>query len=229
MGNKFGNAYGLTVLIPVKNGAEDNRAYDKIVRDELQAWKLADISPLAKVPNTYLSRVFLLNDVFYEGKPAIEEHLNNKYLVFSSNFYGDLDTYLTGMWDAIEKELKDFLRHCVAFDNVKSAAGFVKYIKRCQIKNSLFFNGSTDKPLAEQLKALYVKQAFIHFAYLSQRYRYEGDEGARKLQDAFKRFTRLIQIDDTSEPTWKVGATVVDPNIEQSVKAIFDDEGGADQ
>ena len=229
MGNKFGNAYGLTVLIPIKHGTENNRAYDKILRDQLQAWPLDKDSPMSQVPNTYLSRVFLLNDVFYEGAPAIEEHLNNKYLVFSSNFYGELDAYLTGMWDAIGEMLKRFLRHCVAFDSVNSAPDFVSYIRRCQIKTSLFFNGSTDKPLAEQLKALYVKQAFIHFAYLSQHYRYEGDEGARKLQAAFGRFTELIQIDDTSGPSWKAGTTTVDPEIEQNVKSIFDDAGGADK
>ncbi len=227
MGNKFGNAYGLTVLIPVKQGAENNRAYDKIIRDQLQAWPLDTDSPMAKVPNTYLSRVFLLNDVFYEGNPAIEEHLNNKYLVFSSNFHGELDTYLTGMWNAIGDLLKGFLRHCVAFDTEGSAADFVKYIKRCQINNSLFFNGSNDKPLAEQLKALYVKQAFVHFAYMSQHYRYEGDEGARKLQAAFRRFVKFIQIDDTNGPTWEVAAAVVDPEIEQSIKSIVNDEGEA--
>lgn len=227
MGNKFGNAYGLTVLIPVKHGADGNRAYDKIIRDKLQAWRVDKDSPMAKVPNTYLSRVFLLNDVFYEGAPAIEEHLNNKYLVFSSNFYGELDAYLNGMWDAIGDLLKGFLQHCVAFDTVKSSADFVNYIKRCQINNSLFFNGSNDKPLPDQLKALYVKQAFIHFAYLSQRYRYEGDEGARKLQAAFKRFTEIIQIDNSSAPTWKTGAATVDPEIEQSVKSIFDDSAEA--
>jgi len=229
MGNRFGNAYGLTVLIPIKNGAENNRAYDKIIRDKLQEWPLDEKSPMSKVPNTYLSRVFLLNDVFYEGAPAIEEHLNNKYLVFSSNFHGELDDYLTGMWKAIGDLLEGFLEHCVAFDTVKSAADFVNYIKRCQIKTSLFFNGSSDKPLAEQLKALYVKQAFIHFAYLSQRYRYEGDEGARKLLAAFRRFTELIRIDDSSEPTWEVGITVVDPEIEKNVKSIFDDAGGAEK
>ena len=58
MGNKFGNAYGLTVLIPVKHGADGNRAYDKIIRDKLQAWRVDKDSPMAKVPNTYLSRVF---------------------------------------------------------------------------------------------------------------------------------------------------------------------------
>ena len=226
MGNKFGNAYGLTVLIPVKHGMENNRAYDKIIRDQLQKWPLDTLSPMAKVPNTYLSRVFLLNDVFYEGAPAIEEHLNNKYLVFSSNFFGELDTYLTGMWSAIGDLLKDFLQHCVAFDTVKSSADFVKYIKRCQINNSLFFNGSSDKPLPEQLKALYVKQAFVHFAYLSQQYRYEGGEGATKLQAAFRRFAKLIQIDDTGGPTWPVAAAVA-PRIEQSIKSIVDDGGEA--
>jgi hypothetical protein len=222
MGNRFGDAYGLTVLIPVKHGSEDNRSYDKIIRDQLQHWPLGKQSPLATVPNTYLARVFLLNDVFYEGAPAIEEHLNNKYLVFSSNFYGELDAYLAGMWTAIGDLLQDFLRHCVAFDTVRSSADFVRYIKRCQINNSLFFNGSNDKPLPEQLKALYVKQAFIHFAYLSQRFRYEGAEGAGKLQAAFKRFVDLIQIDDINDPSWPVAAEAA-PEIEQSIMSVVND------
>ena len=29
-------AYGLTVLIPIKHGTENNRSYDKIIRDRLQ-------------------------------------------------------------------------------------------------------------------------------------------------------------------------------------------------
>ena len=229
MGNRFGNAYGLTVLIPIKHGAEGNRAYDKIIRDQLQKWPLDRQSPLASVPNTYLARLFLLNDVFYEGAPAAEEHLKNKYLVFSSNFFGDLDTYLAGMWDALDELLKDFLKHCVAFDEVESSADFVKYIKRCQINNSLFFNGSTDKPLPEQLKALYVKQAFIHFSFLSQHFRYEGPAGAAKLQAAFKRFVEHIQIDDTNGPngpSWPV-ATDVAPDIERDIRTVVDDAGEA--
>ena len=226
MGNRFGNAYGLTVLVPIKHGTENNKAYDKIIRDQLQEWPLDRLSPMARVPNTYLSRVYLLNDVFYEGAPAIEEHLNNKYLVFSSNFFGDLDSYLTGMWAAIGDVLIDFLRHCVAFDKVHSAPDFVSYIKRCQINNSLFFNGSNDKPLPEQLKALYIKQAFIHFAYLSQQFRYEGVEGANKLQAAFKRFVKLIRIDDLDGPSWPIAATQA-PEIEQGIKSVVNGSGEA--
>ncbi len=226
MGNRFGNAYGLTVLIPIKHGAEGDRAYDKIIRDQLQIWPLSKQSPLASVPNTYLARLFLLNDVFYEGAPAKEEHLKSKYLVFSSNFFGDLDTYLAGMWDALDVLLKDFLQNCVAFDAVDSSADFVEYIKRCQIDNSLFFNGSNDKPLPEQLKALYVKQAFVHFAFLSQQFRYEGPEGAGKLQAAFKRFVKLIQIDNMNEPSWPVAAEVA-PVLEESIGTVFDGAGEA--
>jgi len=226
MGNQSGNAYGLTALIPIKHGAEGNRAYDKIIRDQLQKWPLDKHSPLASVPNTYLARLFLLNDVFYEGAPATEEHLKSKYLVFSSNFFGELDTYLAGMWDALDELLKDFLKHCVAFDEVESSADFVKYIKRCQINNSLFFNGSTDKPLPEQLKTLYVRQAFIHFSFLSQHFRYEGPAGAAKLQAAFKRFVEHIQIDDTNGPSWPV-ATEVAPDIERGIRTVVDGAGEA--
>lgn len=219
MGNQVGNSYGLTALIPIKHGEENNQSYDKLLRDQLQTWPVGKLSPMAQVPNTYLSRVFLLNDVFYEGAPAIEEHLKNKYLVFSSNFYGDLDTYLTGMWDVLGEMLSDILRHCVAFDSIRSASDFVDYIKRCQIDNSLFFNGSNDKPLAEQLKALYVKQAFVHFTYETQKFRRQGQEGQNKLQEAFKRFTTLIKTDDLTEPSWPLGATE-DPGIESKIKEL---------
>jgi len=123
------------------------------------------------------------------------------------------------MWTAIGDLLKNFLRHCVAFDKVDSSKDFVRYIKRCQINNSLFFNGSNDRPLPAQLKALYVKQAFIHFAYLAKHFRYEGVDGSVKLQAAFKRFAKLIQIDDLDGPSWPV-AEIQAPEIEQSIKSV---------
>jgi len=221
MGNRFGNAYGLTVLIPVKPGTENNRAYDKIIRDQLQSWPKHNESPLARVPNTYLARIFLLQDVFYEGAPAVEEHLQNKYLVFTSNFHGDLNTYLYGMWEEISDVLQVILKYCFAFESVHSATEFVRYIKKCQINNSLFFNGSNDKPLPEQLKALYVKQAFIHFAYLTQHLRNQGEEGAANLQQSFKKFVDLIDIENLDGNSWPVAATQVPVEIEQDVKATI--------
>lgn len=205
MANQNGNAYGLTALIPINNGTEAGESYASKVRRLLQTWSLDknERSPMAKVPNTYLCRFYVLNDVFYQGSPAREEHLKSKYLVFSSNFYGELEPYLRGMWENAHTELKELLQHCVTGDRLNNAEDFIDYIKRCQVDNALFFNGSTDDPLAEQLKALYLKQAFAHFIF-SHQHLINHPKSAAELQQAFKAFVQYTQ-PELAEPTWSPG------------------------
>ena len=64
--NISGNAYALTMLCPIKPGIEENRTYADLIRDQLEIWNLADVSPLAQVPNTYLCRFFVLDDIYTE-------------------------------------------------------------------------------------------------------------------------------------------------------------------
>jgi len=244
MANTSGDAYGLTTLIPIKNGNVESKndvSYASYVREILQGWpsnEYADapceLSPMAKVPNTYLCRFYVLNDVFYEGRPAVLENLKSKYLVFSSNFYGDRDTYLSEMWHAVSDDLKPLLECCVAFqETVKDARDFVSYIKRCQVDNDLFFNGSVDAnlpeylnafaerlqaigaapagplaipddTLAEQLKALYLKQALTHFVYNHMPAVQSQEESAAELQRAFQTFVERVQ-PSAPTPTWPAG------------------------
>ena len=204
--NQSGNAYGLTTLIPIKNGTEAGESHASQVRRLLQTWSLDrnEHSPMARVPNTYLCRFYVLNDVFYQGSPAREEHLKSKYLVFSTNFHGELETYVRGMWDNVQTELRELLHHCVAFDRVNNASDFIDYIKRCQVDSALFFNGSTDDSLAEQLKALYLKQAFAHFVFSHQHLINRGADSAAELQKAFQAFIEYTQ-PELAEPTWQPG------------------------
>lgn len=199
MANKSGNAYGLTVLSPIINGSQNNDSYAAHVRERLQKLELNENSPMSAVPNTYLCRFYVLNDVFYQGSPAREEHLKSKYLVFSTNFYGDLDTYLEGMWKHATEFVNETWGHCVAFDKVNNANAFVSYIKDCQINNSLFFNGSNDEPLEEQLKGLYLKQEFSNFVFQHQ------GQSAEELQQAFNDFITRTQPKNLSGPTWAAG------------------------
>ena len=119
------NNYGLTALIPIKNEIiqlddDSYQSYASRVRELLQKWDIQEKSPMSKVPNTYICRFYLLNDVFFEGDPAIEEHLKSKYIVFSSNFYGasnnfdeNLKTYLEGMWDHLTIDtIRTLLKYC---------------------------------------------------------------------------------------------------------------------
>ena len=197
--NTSGRAYGLTLLCPIKNESRDDRSCAEILRGYLENLDSDDASPMAKVPNTYFARFYVLNDVFFQGYSFKEEHLKSKYLVFSSNFHGDMDTYVRGMWSSNEEGVKAIWRYCVAFDEVQDAQGFLDYVKRCQVDNVLFFNGSTDDSLAEQLKALYLKQEFTRFAYDNQ------GESPERLQKKFKEFVERTQPLNLEEPSWLPG------------------------
>ncbi len=213
MANKSGNAYALTLLCPILPGVPPNpepgfegQTYVACLRFQLQ--RLSDHKQMAKVPNTYFSRCYVLDDVPFQGKPLTIlawswpptlEHLKSKYLVFSSNFYGELDDYLKGMWTALETEVRFFLSHCVGFSGVNDVAGFIDYIKKCQVETTFFFDGSNDEPLAEQLKALYLKQEFSKFAFENQ------GKSPAELQEAFRRFIKRAQPENTASPTWKAG------------------------
>jgi hypothetical protein len=208
MANKSGNAYALTILCPIRHGVPKEcpeglggQTHAACLRHLLQdVVRVSENSPMARVPNTYLSRFYILTDVPYQGKPAILEHLKNNYLVFSVNFHGELEPYLEGMWNAIEPEIRELLQHCFGFEKVHNSRDFVEYIKKCQIETTFFFNGSTDEPLAVQLKGLYLKQEFSKFVYANQGRRPE------QIQAAFQEFVKTAQPGNLEGPTWRPGA-----------------------
>jgi hypothetical protein len=223
--NISGNAYALTLLCPVKPGVEQNRLYADRIRDHLESWNKLVVSPLSKVPNTYLCRFFVLDDIYTESLPGASiwdalsdirivpsneqrlaalpytDHLQSRYLVFTSNFYGDVDTYLMAMWQNMEAEIKAIWQYCYGFEGVNDASSFVAYVHKCRLDASLFFVGSNDDSLADQLKALYVKQQFSRFAQETQ------DLPAVQLKEAYTAFMKRIKPRDTSHPTWKAGVS----------------------
>ncbi len=223
MGNVSGKAYALTTLSPIMNGQLGEIAYADLVRDRLENWNQLYNSPMAKVPQTYLARYYVLDDVYIQslaGASALDtasdllpvvpkvlraralpphDHLKSKYLVFSCNLHGDLDAYLHGMWQAIADEIKSVWGLCYGFDEVKDAATFAVYMKKCQLPAALFFVGSNDDPLEEQLKALYLKQEFSRFALESQ-----GLPTA-ELKKRYQEFIKRVAPADLAGPSWTPG------------------------
>src|SRR5581483_1257505 len=94
MANKSGNIYGLTILSPVRRHDVGEVSNALRIRQYLAKLDRHKQSPFARVTSTHMARLVVLDDVVYVGTPAIEEHLKSHYLVFESNFDGDLDTYL---------------------------------------------------------------------------------------------------------------------------------------
>ena len=210
MGNISGKAYALTTLSPIRNALVDGEEIacaDK-VRDIIHDWNMLDNSPMTRVPQTYFCRYFVLDDVYTQslsGSGALpnEDHLKSKYLVFSSNFHadpiGDVDVYLHGMWNSAGDYIKQVWGYCYGFEGVNDAAGFASYMKKCQLTASLFFVGSNDEPLQEQLKALYLKQQFARFAVDNQ-----GLEAA-EIRANYRAFIQRVAPSALSAPTWTPG------------------------
>lgn len=229
MGNLSGNAYALTILSPIRKGIvkEEEIAYADKVRDLLQEWNSRPNSPMTLVPQTYLCRYFVLDDVYTQSLPGAsildtfsdllpvapnavrvgalpkEEHLKSRYLVFSCNFHcgpkGDVDTYLRGMWNAISADIRQVWGYCYGFADVDNADKFVAYMKKCQLNVALFFVGSNDEPLEEQLKALYLKQEFAKFAVDNQ-----GLDAAA-LRQNYQAFIQRVAPTNLAGPTWTPG------------------------
>lgn len=227
--NISGSAYALTILSPIRNGVVEGEeiAFADKVRDTLQNWNLRDNSPMTKVPQTYLCRYFVLDDVYTESLPGgsaldtlndwlpvvpdfirrwampHQDHLQSRYLVFSCNFHGgpkgDVDGYLQGMWNAISSDIQTVWGYCYGFEAVRDAASFAAYMKKCQLPASLFFVGSNDDPLPEQLKALYLKQEFSRFAVENQ-----GLDPAT-LRANYLAFSQRVAPTDLAGPTWEPG------------------------
>jgi hypothetical protein len=163
MANQNGQIYGLTILSPI---IEDQRL-DICHSMELR-WYLGHLardqnSPFAKISSTYLACLVVMDDVVYVGAPACEEHLKSRYLLFETNFGGDLETYLTRM----ASETPDFVdavwKHCVGYPGVSDAVAFVAYMKKCQIRTTFFFADVNDRTVEQTRKALHTQSALAHF------------------------------------------------------------------
>ena len=228
MADVSGNACALTTLSPIRDGwTADGTSYADAVRDRLEHWNLEVNSPMVAVPNTYLCRFFVLDDVVHQSLPGAgildtlsdalpivpdrlrrrvvpaEDHLKSRYLVFCCNFHGgaggDVDGYLQGMWRAIADHVRDVWGWCYGFDAVTDAPGFSTYLQRCRLPTTLFFVGSNDDPLDEQLKGLYLKQEFARFAVEQQ-----GVDAAT-LRTRMREFLQRVAPTNVAAPTWPPG------------------------
>jgi len=163
MPNQNGQVYGLTILSPI---IEDERL-DICHSMELR-WYLAHLprdrrSPFAQLSSTYLARLVVMDDVVYVGAPACEEHLQSRYLIFETNFDGDLDTYLTRMARETPELVESVWKHCVGYPGLTDLAAFIAYMKKCQIPTTFFFADINNRTVHQSLIALQTQAALAHF------------------------------------------------------------------
>lgn len=187
MANQSGTVYGLTILSPICHDKTAETSHNCAIRMKLAALPRDEYSPFAKVSSTHLARLVVMDDVVYVGAPACEEHLKSQYLVFETNFDGDLDTYLSRMARQIPEEVDAIWQHCWGYPGVQNVDAFIAYMKKCQITTTFYFADVNNKTVQQTLVALQAQAAVAEFVERAQ-----GLSPA-ELQESFTNFLQELR------------------------------------
>ena len=163
MANVSGSVYGLTILSPIIDDPNADVSHDCALRQCLANMPNGHTSPFAKVSSTHMCRLVVMDDVVYVGTPATEEHLNSKYLVFESNFDGDLEPYLRRMAKEIPDVVESVWGHCAGYPGLRDVDAFVAYMKTCQITTTFYFADVNNQTVQSTLRALKVQASAADF------------------------------------------------------------------
>jgi hypothetical protein len=187
MANQSGNVYGLTILSPILQDAKAETSHNCAIREYLAQMPRGVSSPFAKVFSTHMARLVVMDDVVFMGAPSHEEHLKSQYLVFETNFDGDLETYLKRMASEIREDVDAVWGHCWGYPGAKNVREFIAYMRSCQVTTTFYFADVNDKTVEQTLHALQTKRAVAEFILQHQ------GVPAAELQKAFARFMQDLR------------------------------------
>lgn len=154
--NVNGQAYAFMAMTPIKAGHED--ALTTLLRT-------MDPSPFEKLPGTHMGRFVVVRDFHFDpawGQP-FDEHLDDAFLVFTSNFDGALDDYLSIL--GVLPEADAIWQHCVGCPDTPAVDASVnallehgkqlaEYLRHNQIRTGLFYAAYGDATVPQVLDAL---------------------------------------------------------------------------
>jgi hypothetical protein len=194
MANQSGSVYGLTILSPIadKTRGEDSPAL--AIRKYLAHLPIDENSPFAKVSSTHMARLVVMDDVVFVGSPAHEEHLRSQYLIFESNFDGELDDYLKRMAQEIPEHVDAVWTHCVGYPGVRNVDAFAAYMKKCQLTTTFYFADVNNKTVQQTLQALATQKALADFMEENQ------GKPAAELQASFAELVAQLGSAPAPEP-----------------------------
>src|SRR4051794_14588656 len=162
--NVTGQAYAFMAMTPVNPGEE------KALADYLRGLRARGPSPLARLLRTHLGRFVIVDDFHNDPswKQRREEHLDLPYLIFTSNFDGDLDSYLDELCEQLAPEAKEIWGRCVGCPESARGAELKAYLKHNQIDTGVFFAAYGDAPVPAVKRALDQRERFVVFARAAQ-------------------------------------------------------------
>jgi hypothetical protein len=162
--NICGQAYAFMAMTPVAPGEEHALAA------YLRGLRARGPSPLAKLPRTHLGRFVIVEDFHNDPswKQRREEHLDLPYLIFTSNFDGDLDSYLDELCEQLAPEAGEIWGRCIGCPQSARGAELKAYLKHNQIDTGVFFAAYGHATVQTVKRSLCERERMIEFARAAQ-------------------------------------------------------------
>ena len=107
----------------------------------------------------------------------------SQYLIFTSCFDGDLESYLGDLGALMGEEADRVWNHCVGYPGSQDRAGFARYLRHNQIDTEVYFAAYPDATVARVRESLALRDDLLRFTLATQ-----GQDGAglhRRFHEAF--------------------------------------------
>jgi hypothetical protein len=172
MSNSSGQATAFMALTPIRPGEEP------ALRSFLDALR-QDESPLARLAGTHFARWVILDDWVNDPSQGRDDHLESRYLIFTSNFDGPLDPYLDELCVKLAPEAGEIWGRCVGCPPEATGPQLKAYLLHNTIDTGFFVAAYPHATVGQVRAALDVRARLIDFAVRAQ------DMAPEDLQRAF--------------------------------------------
>ncbi len=175
--NRVGGAYSLTVISRILPGHEEE------LRTYIESLPRGPDSPLARLDTLHFSRLHILAELEYQGKPQKPDRLNHGHLVFTSSFDGELRPYLASIRELLAPEADAWWGHCAGYPGTADRTAFERWVREHQVDSALFASAHPHASVAEVHECLDLRERLLDFAAVAQ-----GLDAAtlqRRFQEAF--------------------------------------------
>jgi hypothetical protein len=156
--NRVGTAYALTTFAPIIPGHEEE------LLTHIEGLPTGADSPLARLDTLHLSRIQIFDHLVHQGDQQKPDRLESNYLVFTSSFDGDLDTYLDAICERLPAEADGWWSHCVGYPGTADRGAFKSWIKEHQVHTNLFASAYPTGTVATVRESLALREQIIDFA-----------------------------------------------------------------
>ena len=159
--NIAGKTYSLMIWTPIQPGRED------ALRAHLEGLDPTD-SPLAKLPRTHMARWIIVPEMPVPPGTELRDPLGTQFLLFTSNFDGDVDGYLHELVALMPDEAARIWGHCVGCPQPAEGAALKAYLHRNQVDSGVAFAAYPDASVAQISSALDKRARLLDFVVRAQ-------------------------------------------------------------